>query len=95
MQDEKPQTQSEKALMLEVAKFNNVIEIAFEELAPHKICAYIYDLSNAFNRFYHETKILSEENEDRKAGFIALLLITKRALEACIDMLGFEAPERM
>ena len=91
----KPQTQSEKALMLEVAKFNNVIEIAFEELAPHKICAYIYDLSNAFNRFYHETKILSEENEDRKAGFIALLLTTKRALEACIDMLGFEAPERM
>ena len=91
----KPQTQSEKALMLEVAKFNNVIETAFEELAPHKICAYIYDLSNAFNRFYHETKIVSEENEDRKAGFIALLLITKRALEACIDMLGFEAPERM
>ena len=91
----KPQTQSEKALMLEVTKFNNVIETAFEELAPHKICAYIYDLSNAFNRFYHETKILSEENEDRKAGFIALLLITKRALEACIDMLGFEAPERM
>ena len=91
----KPQTQSEKALMLEVAKFNNVIETAFEELAPHKICAYIYDLSNAFNRFYHETKILSEENEDRKAGFIALLVITKRALEACIDMLGFEAPERM
>lgn len=91
----KPQTQSEKALMLEVAKFNNVIETAFEELAPHKICAYIYDLSNAFNRFYHETKILSEENEERKAGFIALLLITKRALEACIDMLGFEAPERM
>lgn len=91
----KPETASEKALMLEVAKFNNVIETAFEELAPHKICAYIYDLSNAFNRFYHETKILSEEDEDRKAGFIALLLITKRALEACIDMLGFEAPERM
>lgn len=91
----KPETQSEKALMLEVAKFNTVIETAFEELAPHKICAYIYDLSNAFNRFYHETKILSEENEERKAGFIALLQITKRALEACIGMLGFEAPERM
>ena len=68
---------------------------AYEELAPHKICAYIYDLSNAFNRFYHETKILSEENEERKASFIALLAITKRVLEACIDMLGFEAPERM
>lgn len=86
---------SAKALMLEVAKFNQVIENAYEELAPHKICAYIYDLSNAFNRFYHETKILSEENEEKQAGYIALLKITKKVLEACIDMLGFEAPERM
>ena len=86
---------SAKALMLEIAKFNSVMEGAYEELAPHKICAYIYDLSNAFNRFYHETKILSEENEDKKAGYIALLNLTKRVLEACIDVLGFEAPERM
>ena len=86
---------SEKALMLEIAKFNGVMENAYEELAPHKICAYIYDLANAFNRFYHETKILSEENEDKKAGYIALLSLTRRVLEACIDVLGFEAPERM
>jgi arginyl-tRNA synthetase len=86
---------SEKALMLEIAKFNGVMENAYEELAPHKICAYIYDLSNAFNRFYHETKILSEENEEKKAGYIALLALTKRVLVACIDVLGFEAPERM
>ena len=86
---------SEKALMLEVTKFNSVVEAAYEELAPHKICAYIYDLANAFNRFYHETKILSEEEECVRAGFIALLSLTKRVLEACIDMLGFEAPERM
>ena len=91
----KAESASAKALMLEVAKFNHVIENAFDELAPHKICAYIYDLSNAFNRFYHETKILSEENEEKQASFIALLAITKRVLEACIDMLGFEAPERM
>jgi arginyl-tRNA synthetase len=86
---------SEKALMLEIAKFNGVMENAYEELAPHKICAYIYDLANAFNRFYHETKILAEENEVKQAGYIALLGITKRVLEACIDVLGFEAPERM
>ena len=94
-QFQKAESASAKALMLEVAKFNNIMESAYEELAPHKICAYIYDLSNAFNRFYHETKILSEENEEKKAGFIALLAITKRVLEACIDVLGFEAPERM
>ena len=51
----------EKALMLEAAKYNDVIANAFQDLAPHKICAYIYDLANAFNRFYHETKILGEE----------------------------------
>ena len=59
------------------------------------MCAYIYDLANAFNRFYHETKILAQEDEEKKKSYIALLVITKRVLEACIDMLGFEAPERM
>lgn len=86
---------SEKALMLEVAKYNEVIENAYEELAPHKICAYIYELSNAFNRFYHETKILSEEDETKKKSYIAILNLTKEVLEECIDMLGFKAPERM
>lgn len=85
----------EKALMLEVVKYNEVMETAFEELAPHKICAYIYDLSNALNRFYHETKILSEEDPEKKKSYIALLALTKEVLESCIDVLGFEAPERM
>lgn len=86
---------SEKALMLEITKFNSVIENAYEEKAPHKICAYVYELANAFNRFYHETKILAEENEERQTSFISMLLLTKEVFEACIDMLGFEAPERM
>ena len=86
---------SEKALMLEAAKFNSVIENTLEELAPHKICAYIYDLANTFNRFYPETKILAEEDKERQASFIALLTVTKKVLETCIDLLGFEAPERM
>lgn len=85
----------EKALMLELTKFSTVIAASAEEIAPHKICAYIYDVSNAFNRFYHETKILSEEDETKKDGWIALLVLTKAVLEECIDMLGFEAPERM
>lgn len=87
--------ESEKALMLEVSKYNDVMNVAYEELAPHKICAYIYDLANAFNRFYHETKILTEEDETRKKSYIALLILTKSVLESCIDVLGFEAPERM
>lgn len=88
-------SESEKALMLECAKFNAVVENAFEEKAPHKICSYIYDLANAFNRFYHETKILSEENEEQRHSWICLLLLVRDVLETCIDLLGFSAPERM
>lgn len=86
---------SEKALMLEISKFNGMMENAFEESAPHKVCAYIYDLANAFNHFYHETKIMGEPDERIQAGYIKLLELTKKALEICIDILGFEAPERM
>ena len=87
--------ESEKALMLEIAKFNEMINTVYAEIAPHKICAYIYDVANAFNKFYHETKILAEEDAQKKAGYIALLKLTKDVLETCIDLLGFEAPERM
>ena len=90
-----PHTESEKALMLEIAKFNGAMENAFEELAPHKVCSYIYDLANALNHFYHETKIMAEEDEQVQAGYIRLLELTKDILETCIDMLGFSAPDRM
>lgn len=85
----------EKALMLQVLKFNDVFDAVYAETAPHKLCAYIYELANEFNKFYHETKILSEEDDQKRAGYIALLVLAKRVLETCIDLLGFEAPERM
>ena len=88
-------SKSEKDLMLELSKFNAVMENAFEETAPHKICSYIYDLANAFNSFYHGTKIMSEENETVQKSYIRLLELTKAVLETCIDVLGFAAPERM
>ncbi len=90
-----PASPSEKDLMQLAARFGDNFRTAYEELAPHKLCAYIYELSNAFNRFYHETKILSEEDEEKKASWIALLSLTKRILEKSIDLLGFAAPERM
>lgn len=86
---------SEKNLMLQLSGFGSMIESAFEEKAPHKICAYIYEVSNAFNSFYHETKILSEENKAQKESYIRLLQLTKRVLETSIDLLGFEAPDKM
>lgn len=88
-------SESEKNLMLELAKFNAVIESAFADTAPHKICSYIYDLANAFNSFYHETKIMSEEDETVQKSYIRLLELTKSVLETSINLLGFSAPERM
>lgn len=91
----KPEGAAEKELMLSLSGFISMMQNAWEEMAPHKVCAYIYDLANAFNHFYHETKILQEEDDKKQAGYIALLKLTKEILETCIDVLGFLAPERM
>ena len=86
---------AEKALMLQTARYNEALSGAFADHAPHRLCAYIYELSNDFNTFYHETRILSEENPEQQASWIALLDLVRRVLEDAIDVLGFEAPERM
>jgi len=87
--------QAEKALALALVQFHSTLYSAVEEIAPHKVCAYLYDLANAFNHFYHDTKILAEKDETRKQSWIALLLLTKEVMETCIDLLGFAAPEKM
>lgn len=88
-------TDLEKSLMLILTRFSEMISQAYEELAIHRICAYIYDLANVFNSFYHETKILSEEDQERKRSYIGLICLVKNVLLTCIDLLGFEAPEKM
>ena len=90
-----PVNASEKDLMKALSSFAQTMDSAANELAPHRICAYIYDLANALNSFYHETKILSEEDETKKGEYIALIDFTRRVLETCIDLLGFSAPDRM
>ncbi len=89
------ENESEKSLMLTLVNLQEVLETACREIAPHKICQYIYELADKFNGFYHETKIIAEEDEKRQSGYIALLKLTKRTLETCIELLGFEAPDRM
>ena len=88
-------SESEKALHIELSKFNEVIQSAYTDMAPHRICQYIYGLADAFNRFYHETKILSEEDETHRQQYIKLIELVKDVLCTCIDLLGFEAPDRM
>ena len=84
-----------KDLMLAITKFGPAMESALKASAPNQVCAYIYELAGAVNKFYHETRILSEEDETLKAGYIALIALAKNILETCIDLLGFSAPEKM
>ena len=86
---------SEKALQLQLTAFGEMMQTAYAEKAPHKICTYLYDLSNVFNKFYHDTKILAEADPVRRAAYISLLRLTRNVLLTGIDLLGFEAPERM
>ncbi len=88
-------SEAEKNLMLQITKYHEVIPGSFGETAPHKICQFIYELSDAFNKFYNSTMILKEEDGERQASYIGLIGLTKGVLETCIDLLGFEAPERM
>ena len=88
-------SETEKALQLELCRFGEVVETAFAETAPHRICQYMYDLSDAFNNFYLVNKIIGEEDREKQAGFISLISLTKDVLNACMDLLGIEAPEHM
>lgn len=86
---------TEKELQLELCRFNEMVENAFAETAPHKVCQYMSSLSEAFNNFYQENKIMTEEDEQKQAAFISLIILVKEVLNACMDMLGMESPEHM
>ena len=90
-----PANTEAKDLMLTLTKFGPAMESALQNAAPNQICAYIYELAGCVNKFYHETPILKEENEAKKAGHIALIGLAKNVLEVCIHILGFSAPEKM
>ncbi len=90
-----PANPEAKELMLAITRFGPAMEQALKGSAPNQICAYIYELAGAVNKFYHETRILTEEDPEKKAGYIALIALAKNILEQCIWILGFEAPEKM
>ena len=84
-----------KKLYMELSQYNEVMKTAWEELAPHRICQFIYSVSNTFNSFYHEIKILTEVDEKKKKSYLATILLTKEILETAINLLGIEAPDKM
>lgn len=90
-----PESRQQKELMLVLTRMADALTSAYRNSAPNEICAYIYELAGAANKFYHDVKIISEPDEAKKASYVALMDLTRRVLETCIDLLGFSAPEKM
>ena len=90
-----PDSVEQKALMLVLSRMQDALASAYRDSAPNVICAYIYELAGAANKFYHDVKIISEPDAARQASYVALMELTCGVLETCIDLLGFSAPERM
>lgn len=88
-------TESERTLMLSLARFSDTMKVIAGEMAPHKLCSYVYELSNHFSAFYHDNHIMNEEDEERKNSLLKLSFITENILVKCLDLLGIDAPERM
>jgi len=87
--------ESAKNLQLVLSSMPEQMLMAYRDSAPNVVCAYAYELAGAANKFYHENRILAEPDEEKKRSYLALISLAKRALEECIDVLGFEAPEKM
>ena len=90
-----PTSQEQKDLMLVLSRLQDSLLAAYRDSLPNVICAYIYELAGAANKFYHDVRIISEPDPAQKASYVALMDLTRRALETCIDLLGFSAPDKM
>ena len=89
------ESESEKAIFLDLARYPEIMRGAWKELAPHRICQYLYELSNHFNSFYHAVRILQEADEEKKRAYLALIATAETVIEHCLSVLGMEVPERM
>ncbi len=90
-----PTDEIERALLLKLTEFPDMVEAAFAQRMPHHLCEYVYTLATAFNRFYHEHYILVETDAAQRASWLALAQATVDMVILVLDLLGIEVPERM
>ena len=81
-------------LAKEIYALRDVIIEAGEKYEPSILTRHIVDMAQAFNKFYHDEHILTDDKEERKAK-LALVVAAKTAIKNGLRLLGMEAPERM
>lgn len=82
----------ERSLLRKISEYNEVVERATNELMPHYICTYLYELAQVFNRFYEQNKVIGDE---REAIRVQLVSTYQQTLQHGLKLLGIHAPEKM
>ena len=82
----------ERALLRKLGEYSEVVEKATEELLPHYVCTYLYELAQEFNRFYENCRIMGD---DRALVRLPLVIRYKDTLGNGLSLLGMVAPEKM
>lgn len=82
----------ERALLVKLTEYPDVVLAATEQLEPHIIATYLYELAQQFNRFYEKSKIVGDEREAIRGQ---LVTVYARLLKAGLELLGIQAPDRM
>jgi arginyl-tRNA synthetase len=85
---------AEQTLALLLIRYGEVVGEVAEDLQPHKLCAYLYELSGALSIFYEQCPVLKSAGDVRDSR-LALCLATKRVLASGLNLLGIEALDRM
>ncbi len=86
---------SDKTLAMKLCDFNDVIDRAFNARGVHILVQYIYELATIFNDFYHNCKIMPEQNLDLKKSWLKLSKMTLKVFENFADIIKINIPERM
>jgi len=86
--------EEEKQLLKKLSFFNTVVQQAADDMRPHYICNYAYELSTVFNSFYEKCPVLSAK-EDVRNFRLTLVQVTKNILKDCLNMLGIKPLEKM
>ncbi|MBB47112.1 MAG: arginine--tRNA ligase [Phycisphaerae bacterium] len=88
-------TAEEKQLGLAIMRYPQVILETAEQLEPHRLCTYLYDLANTYSSFYQCCPVLRNDDEDVRASRLRLCSMTRRILADGLALLGIESPSRM
>ncbi len=88
-------TEEERDIMRAIMKLNSSYEVAYQEKSLNGLCSALYDLSASFSGFYNNYNVVNEKDEEKKAGWVALLTLVKKKLMQALDVLAIEVPDKM